>query len=63
MDLNAISWRRFWIINGLGEEQSSLWKWVGYLDATREPEEFLKNEIGEDLEPLKEYKEAVSRCV
>ena len=33
-------------------------KWVGYPDATWpwEPEEFLKNEIGEDLEPLKEYK-------
>ena len=30
-------------------------KWVGYPDATWEPEEFLKNEIGEDLELLKEY--------
>ena len=38
-------------------------KWVGYPDATWEPEEFLKNEIGEDLEPLKEYKEAVGSCV
>ena len=38
-------------------------KWVGYPDATWEPEVFLKNEIGEDLEPLKEYKEAVGSCV
>ena len=38
-------------------------KWAGYPDATWEPEEFLKNEIGEDLEPLKEYKEAVGSCV
>ena len=38
-------------------------KWVGYPDATWEPEEFLKNEIGEDLEPRKEYKEAVGSCV
>ena len=28
-----------------------------------EPKEFHKNEIGEDLEPLKEYKEAVGSCV
>ena len=28
-----------------------------------EPEEFLKNEIGENLEPLKEYKKAVGSCV
>ena len=41
----------------------SLVKLVGYPDATWEPEEFLKNEIGEDLEPLKEYKEAVGSCV
>ena len=38
-------------------------KWVGYPDATWEPEEFLKNEIGEDLEHRKEYKEAVGSCV
>ena len=31
-------------------------KWIGYPDATWEPEKFLKNEIGEDLEPLIKYK-------
>ena len=32
-------------------------KWVGYHEATWEPEIFLKNEAGQDLEPLKCYKE------
>ena len=32
-------------------------KWIGYNDATWEPEHFLKNEAGRDLEPLKRYKE------
>ena len=32
-------------------------KWVGYQEATWEPEIFLKNEAGQDLEPLKCYKE------
>ena len=36
---------------------------VAWTDATWEPEKFLKNEIGEDLEPHKEYKEAVDSCV
>ena len=36
-------------------------KWVGYRDATWEPELNLQNEIGEDLIPLKNYKE--SSCV
>ena len=31
-------------------------KWIGYPDATWEPEQYLKNEIGQDLEPLKCYK-------
>ena len=31
-------------------------KWIGYPEATWEPEEFLKNEAGQDLEPLKCYK-------
>ena len=39
-------------------------KWVGYPEATWEPEGFLKNDIGEDLEPLREHnKEAVGSCV
>ena len=46
-----------------GRGTKFLVKWVGYPDATSEPKEFLKNEIGEDLEPLKEYKEAVGSCV
>ena len=32
-------------------------KWKGYTDATWEPERFLQNEIGQDLEPLKQYKQ------
>ena len=32
-------------------------KWIGYNDATWEPEHFLKNEAGQDLDPLKRYKE------
>ena len=32
-------------------------KWIGYNDATWEPEHFLKNEAGQDLNPLKRYKE------
>ena len=32
-------------------------RWVGYKDATWEPEQFLQNEAGEDLIPLKTYKE------
>lgn len=31
-------------------------KWVGYPDATWEPEAFLKNEVGDDLVPLQSYK-------
>ena len=34
-----------------------LLKWEGYTDATSEPERFLQNEIGQDLEPLKHYKQ------
>ena len=32
-------------------------KWIGYPEATWEPEHYLKNEAGQDLEPLKVYKE------
>ena len=32
-------------------------KWVGYHEATWEPEIFLKNGAGQDLVPLKCYKE------
>ena len=31
-------------------------KWIGYHDATWEPERFLLNEAGQDLDPLKLYK-------
>ena len=31
-------------------------KWTGYPEATWEPERYLKNELGQDLEPLKSYK-------
>ena len=33
-------------------------KWSGYTDATWEPEKFLKNEAGQDLIPLKHYRQA-----
>ena len=32
-------------------------KWMGYFDATWEPEAYLKNEIGQDLAPLELYKQ------
>ena len=35
----------------------NLVKWIGYPEATWEPEHYLKNKAGQDLEPLKEYKE------
>ena len=31
-------------------------KWTGYPESTWEPERYLKNELGQDLKPLKSYK-------
>ena len=43
-----------------GRRTRYLVKWKGYTDATWEPEEYLQNEEGEDLIPLKKYKEFLS---
>ena len=41
---------------GRGRSRRFLVKWKGYVDATWEPEQFLQDEIGHDLIPLREYK-------
>ena len=38
-------------------------KWTGYPEATWEPERYLKNELGQDLEPLKSYKRLYPRTL